>query len=401
MEYNNEPVPDNEMERLLTLSEFDLDYSDLKESFKDLTLLAAKVAGTQISLINLIDSFTLWSLSSFGIDLEQVPREESVCQHTIMTGQPFEIRDLRLDQRFNTNEAVSGPLGLRYYYGVPLKVEKGIHIGSLCVIDSDLKSMTPEKVEMLEIIAGNVVKRLKYFRTINQMKAQLREVEESKKKVAHDIRGPISGIIGLSEIMATHDLTKNCEELNEFITMINNSSTSLLELADEILTDGKKTHLQTDEFNLSLFKKKLEHLYCSQANYKDLKLNIAVEPEHAEIFLSKDKLMQIAGNLISNAIKFTPAKGEINVWLELKVSDDKKLLKIEVRDNGVGIDTTQIAQILTGDAVTNAGTSGEKGYGFGLNLVVHLVEMLKGQLTIDSIPGKGTTFSVWLPQLKV
>jgi len=401
MAYKKDPVPKNEMERLLVLSELDVNYTDLKESFKDLTYLAAKVAGTEISLINLIDSFTMWSLSSFGVEVEQMPRDESVCQHTIMGGKPFEIRDLRLDDRFNTNDVVAGPLGLRYYYGIPLEVSDGINIGSLCVMDSSLKSISKEKVELLEIIAENVVNRLKSFRKIAEMEEKVKVVEESKKKVAHDIRGPISGIIGLSELMSSSEMTANCAELRQYIGMINSSSRSLLELADEILSDGTKVRSGDHEFNLGMFRDKLEHLYCSQATYKDVKLTITADPAHLDINFSKNKLMQIAGNLISNAIKFTGIKGQIDVSLEIEFSDQEKILKIEVSDTGVGIIPQEIDNILSGKIVTTSGTSGEKGYGFGLNLVVHLVEMLKGQLTINSIPGKGSTFSVLLPQLKV
>jgi len=401
MEYNNEPIPDNEMERLLTLSEFDLDYTDLQESFKDLTYLAAKVAGTEISLINLIDSFTMWSLSSFGVEVEQMPRGESVCQHTIMSGKPFEISDLRLDDRFNSNDVVAGPLGLRYYFGIPLEVADGINIGSLCVMDSALKSMSREKVELLEIIAENVVKRLKSFHKIAQMEAYIKIVEESNKKVAHDIRGPISGIIGLSELMSSSEMIANCKELGEYIGMIKTSSRTLLELADEILSDGTKVREGDNDFNLGMLRDKLEHLYRSQATYKEVKLTITADPAHMDIDISKNKLMQIAGNLISNAIKFTPVGGQIDVSLAIEFSEQGKILKIEVSDTGVGISPQQINDILSGKGVTTSGTSGEKGYGFGLNLVVHLVEMLKGQLRIDSIPGKGTTFSAWLPQLKV
>ena len=77
---NAAPMPVNEMDRILTLSEFDLDYSNLQNNFKDLTRLAAKVAGTEISLVNLIDSFTQWTVSEYGLPLQHRPREESVCQ---------------------------------------------------------------------------------------------------------------------------------------------------------------------------------------------------------------------------------------------------------------------------------------------------------------------------------
>ncbi len=79
------PLPENEMQRVIELSEFDLDYSSLQENFKDLAKLAAKVAGTNISLVNLIDSFTQWTVTNFGLDLEQMPREDSVCQSYLIS----------------------------------------------------------------------------------------------------------------------------------------------------------------------------------------------------------------------------------------------------------------------------------------------------------------------------
>ena len=73
----NQPIPHQELDRLMELSEFDLEYSDLDKSFSNLTKLAAKVAGTDVSLINLIDSFTQWSIASFGVDIKQMPRSLS------------------------------------------------------------------------------------------------------------------------------------------------------------------------------------------------------------------------------------------------------------------------------------------------------------------------------------
>src|SRR5213075_1443343 len=94
------PMPSNEMDRLLKLSEFDVDYADVQESLKDLTKLAAKVAGTSISLVNLIDTFTQWTISNFGLPLEQMAREDSVCQYTITAKESFEVKDLPTDDRF-------------------------------------------------------------------------------------------------------------------------------------------------------------------------------------------------------------------------------------------------------------------------------------------------------------
>ncbi|MGV3705411.1 MAG: GAF domain-containing sensor histidine kinase [Arcticibacter sp.] len=398
MQNTNSPIPENELQRLISLSHFDLDYSDREDHYKDLTLLAAKVAGTEISLVNIIDSFTQWSISSHGIDIEQMPREESVCQYTIMSDQPFEVPDFTLDERFSSKYYVQGPAGLRYYYGLPLQISGGVNIGALCVLDTQVRTLTPEKVELLAIIAESVVKRLKSYHTIELIKSKLKEANEAKKKVAHDIRGPLAGIIGLSELMAEQGFTNDPQELMEFIGMINKAGRSLLDLADEILSGDNKHQLSEHEFNLALFKDKLEKLYLPQARHKNVTLEVLLDSVNAGIPFAKNKLLQITGNLISNAIKFTPAGGKVQVSLSLEISGEEKLLKILVTDTGVGIDAAAIEKVIAGKNESTSGTMGEKGYGFGLSLVSHLVESLNGKISVKSRPGEGATFDVVLPQ---
>lgn len=69
----SDPVPENEFKRILEISDLDLDYSNLQDHFKDLTKLAAKVTGADISLVNIIDSYTQWSVSTHGLDIAQMP----------------------------------------------------------------------------------------------------------------------------------------------------------------------------------------------------------------------------------------------------------------------------------------------------------------------------------------
>ena len=111
------PIPEQEFNRLLELADFDLDNQELEGHLKELTRLAAKVAGTDISLVNLIDSYTQWSVASEGLPVMQMPREDSVCQYTIMGNQPFEIKDLTKDDRFKNKFYVTENPNLKYYWG--------------------------------------------------------------------------------------------------------------------------------------------------------------------------------------------------------------------------------------------------------------------------------------------
>ncbi|WP_129714946.1 GAF domain-containing sensor histidine kinase [Pedobacter sp. SYP-B3415] len=397
MEDNN-PIPERENERLLSLAELDLDYSGLKENFKDLTELAARVAGTEISLINLIDSYTQWSIAGHGLEIDQMPREDSVCQHTIMGERSFEVPDLSKDPRFADKFYVSGPLELRYYFGLPLEVEPGKAVGALCVLDSRKQELDPEKVSLLQIIANEIVNRLKSYKAIYDLKEQVKKVDETRKKVAHDIRGPLAGIIGLSEIISQQGQANKLDEVLDFISMIHKSSKSLLDLADEILSDEQSKSRSGDQyFNMLVLKEKLLRLYAPQAHGKNIELEMHINPERASIPFPKPKLMQVTGNLISNAIKFTPSGGKITIDLDLLSDVGSQKLKILVIDTGEGMEQKLIDDIMQGTVQSRTGTSGEKGYGFGLSLVKHLIDQQKGQLKISSVRGQGSRFEVILP----
>ena len=398
------PVPNNEMDRVLTLSGFDIDYSDHQNNFQDLAKLAAKVAGTSISLVNMIDSLTQWTISNYGLEVEQMLREESVCQYTIMQDEFFEVADLSIDDRFKNKAYVLEDPNARYYYGIPLTVGNGLNIGALCVLDQKKKVLDPEKIELLKIIASEIVNRLKTFKVMEGLKSKLMEAQQAQKKVAHDIRGPLGGIIGLASIIRDQGETSTMEEVLEFMNLIYKSGNSVLDLADEILGSQKpvpKTiegNSIANPISLQVFKEKLEKLYQPQATSKKIQFEVRIAPEAASAFFSKNKLLQIAGNLISNSMKFTPSFGTVSVDLSLTVIDDSKTLTIVVTDSGVGLSEKAIQSILTGSASSTEGTTGEQGYGFGLALVKHLVETLHGSLNICSKVGNGAVFTIVLPQ---
>lgn len=389
------PVPQNEMQRLLGLSALDLDYTELSENFKDLTTLAAKVAGTEISLINLIDSYTQWTVSRHGLELYQMPREDSACQYTIMGKQEFEVPDFSLDERFKEKFYVKGPLALRYYYGIPLTDPQGNNIGALCVLDQHDKHLSPEKTELLKIIADQVMNRIQTMQDMRELQLKVKTVTDIKNKVAHDIRGPLAGIIGLSEYITGQGQNNNINEVIEFIQLINKSSKSLLDLADEILTEDQQSgQLTANQMNLNVFKYKLHDLYNVQAKNKGISLQIQLSEGDQLSPFPKQKLLQIAGNLISNAIKFTPEGGTVNVDIALAAKENEQEFRLIVADTGSGMTAEALQNFESGDQASTMGTKGEKGYGFGLALVKHLVNNLGGEIKVRNQEGAGATFEV-------
>ena len=348
------PIPSNEFERLISLSDFDLDYSNLNDNFKDLTELAARVSDSEISVVNLIDSYTTWSISSFGLDnVSQTPREESTCQYTIMGKDFFEVENLTLDDRLRDKAFVFPPLSLRYYFGLPLSTADGSNIGALCVLDRNTRKLSPEKIELLRLIANEIVNRLNTIKVVKELKNRLTDSKQNNMKIAHDIRGPLSGIIGIAEVISERGDKNQLNDILDLINMIQKSGKSLLTLADEILTTDyqKSTALSNDEFNLTVLQEKLDVLYRPQARNKDIHFTVEISSTNHKIPFAKNKLLQIAGNLISNAIKFTPVSGTVSVDLGLKMDSDGKNLIIGVSDSGPGLNAEAIHMILYGEKI--------------------------------------------------
>ena len=397
------PRPENEFERLIELSELDLDYTNLEDNLEDLTQLAARIVGTQVSLINLIDSYTQWSVADYGMDIQQAPREESVCQYTILEDDSLEIKDLSKDERFKRKSYVENDPNLRYYYGVPLETSGGANIGALCVLDTEPKDVAPEDKELLKMIAKQVVRRLEALKKIKDLEERVDDLNQKKRKISHDLRNPISGIVGLADIMEDEVKNERVKEVLELVEMIKKGGNSLLELVEEIMdqedNEGKQEPGK-NEFSCQSFADKLKEMYQPQAKSKGVNLNINAKDSADEVFFPKSKLLQIVGNLITNSIKFTDQEGLVDVQITVNRTNgdtENNQLFIRVKDTGVGMKEDKVQEILQGEATSEGGTKGEKGYGFGMSLVKHLVDKAEGSIQIDSELGEGTQFKIVLP----
>lgn len=257
---------------------------------------------------------------------------------------------------------------------------------------------------MLNIIAKEVVNRFRVFKAVEGLQKKVQETQQIKNRVAHDIRGPLGGIIGLAEIIQMQGDQNKLGEVLEFISMIQKSGKSLLELADEILSqdyvDQKKKIARKpteSEFTLNTLKEKLISMFEPQALVKNIQFEVEVEAPNAEVPFPKNKLLQVIGNLISNSMKFTTSQGKVSVRMDMEILGLDKVLLLEVVDSGIGMTQEKIQEILAKEGKSTEGTMGEIGFGFGLNLVLHLVQSLKGKMDIKSKPGEGTHFKILIP----
>lgn len=389
----------NELQRLLALSSFGIDYFEPNRGLNNLVELASKIAGSEVSVINLLDAHTQWTIAALGMERGQRPIEESVCQFTIQQDTPpyFEVEDLSKDDRFKDQDYVTGELQLRYYLGVPLTTREGYSIGALCVMDQRTLKLSPLQIELLGHVAQQIVDRLKTNQFILDLRHQLVQSQKTTHKLAHDVRGPISGIVGLGEILNSGDLSG--EDAKDVIEMMIQGGKGVIDMVSGILreemTNGNALEESPLDFSLEELQERLIHLYVPQALVKEIDLRVKVTSQ-SELRISKNLLIQTLGNLISNAIKFTPKGGQVQVLLSIQEEEEKWFFIGKVIDSGIGMSQAKITEILNLQGSSEDGSEGEKGFGLGLKLVQNLLHQVGGEFSIHSELEKGSEFTIKL-----
>ena len=245
------------------------------------------------------------------------------------------------------------------------------------------------------------------------LKNALRRAEEGSRAkssflfaMSHDLRTPMNAIIGYAELMEAHWGEK--EAATNYLQKLKGASQFLLALIGNVLEiarieSGKET-LNEAPWNLMKLEETLDILLDREISRKQLTVNRNVNIRHANVYCDALKIREIIMNLLSNAVKYTAEGGKIVLDIEEKpsVQDDFMTLQIRVSDNGIGISKEYVPYIF--DAFTRERSSSESGIigtGLGLRIVKSFVDLMNGDISVKSEPGKGTCFTVEISCRKI
>lgn len=232
---------------------------------------------------------------------------------------------------------------------------------------------------------------------------RMKELDSLKSRffanISHELRTPLTLIMGPAKQLSSEI---DNERLRHKSRLIHSNAQRLLRLINQLLDisrlESGTMKLHAGLYDIVPFVRGIAMSFSAYAERKRIKLSFTSSEERIALYFDRDKAEKIFINIISNAIKFTPADGSVSVDVSIDKNESGSSISVAVRDTGIGIPSDQIQHVFDRFYQVGGSSSHEhEGTGIGLALVKELVELHRGSVTVASEIGKGSVFTVLLP----
>ncbi|MHA4895203.1 sensor histidine kinase [Pedobacter sp. PWIIR3] len=249
--------------------------------------------------------------------------------------------------------------------------------------------------------------RVKVFQDLYEQRQELKKTIELKAvindqlerfmfMVAHDLKSPLAGVVGLLQLMKDDERITSQEDLNEYTGLMLNASNNLIDMIGSILAYSRQNSKNqvVEEIDVHVMLREMSRLLFPPSHIK-----IILATRLPVIVTNKPKLQQVFQNLLSNSIKYMDKEnGEISIGHE----DDGDFVKFYVKDNGSGIPEENRKRIFNLFETGDQASARDSSTGIGLNIMKMHVAEQGGKITVESTPGEGSTFYFqWLKKMMI
>lgn len=404
-----DPKPANDT----LLADLGLVDAEMESAFDNLTTLTRSILDVPVALISIVQPGLdrQYFKSHVGLPVpwaqaRQTPLSHSFCQHVRAQGRPLIVSDARQHPVLKHNGAIK-TLNVIAYLGMPITLPDGTCIGALCANDDAPRVWTEDEQKKLYQLALCVNEQIALKVALRAAEVARTEAEDAAHAredflahMAHEIRTPLNGIIGSMDLLSA-ELDKGDQStlVPELLRTMDSSTQGLLRTLNDSLDlskiDAGKLDLEHRPFDLRAAVVDVIALHRASAECKGVKLMVeASDTENGALRMGDEyRLRQVLGNLLSNAVKFTDT-GTIHVRLEARPNT----ISATVTDSGCGMPPEQLPEVFSAYSQADRSVTRRKGgTGLGLPIVKRLIALMDGQITVHSTPGKGSTFTTWVP----
>jgi signal transduction histidine kinase len=402
--------PPDEEQRLNALQEYQILATPSEQAYDDITFLASQICETPIAAISLIDSDRQWFKSKVGLDVDETPRDIAFCAHAILDKTKLlVVEDAQQDERFRDNPLVTDKPHIRFYAGAPLVTPGGHPLGTLCVIDSKARALSPAQKHALQILSREVVSLMELRKALRELDLTRRQQLELKDRflshVSHELRSPLTVMMQFVSIMLDGLAGEMTPEQKEYLEIVHENALQLHKMIEDLfeITRMQSGKLSVEKRAMDLGELVENVVDSRQLNAREAGVRLDCRLGNALpcAYVDPYRITQVVTNLVENAIKFTPETGSIRINVD-RDPDDARMLRVSVADSGCGIDPEDFRRIFERlYQIQNCKESTRKGLGLGLSICHDLVTRHGGKIWVESEIGLGTTFHFTLPEFSV
>jgi GAF domain-containing protein len=387
---------------------------DLKSVLQTLVESAARLCDANNAGITRAIDGKLFHAETYGHSLEFTrflqnlpvkPERGSATGRALLEGKVIHIPDVQTDPEYKWVEAQRLG-GYRTMLGVPM-LRENITIGVLTLTRAEVRPFSDKEIELVTTFADQAaiaIENTRLFDEIQDKNRQLQQASENKSQfvssMSHELRTPLNAIIGLTEMMVTNAARFGTEKAMEPLQRVNRAGTHLLSLINQVLDLSKieagKLELNFQTVQLVPLIDEVVGTARQLADQNKNRLTPEIPDDLGSLNVDPMRLRQILFNLLSNACKFTK-EGEVKLKARRFV-DGRDWIEVAVVDSGIGMTPEQQVKLFEEFSQADATTAQRfGGTGLGLAITRKLARMMGGDVTVASEPGKGSVFTVRLP----
>ncbi len=362
-----------------------------------ITQKTAGIMGVKACAIKLLDEqqkklrfASTYGLSQNYIDKGGIEIDKSPINQKIISGSVYSIAKIDEKDHFQYPEDIVKE-GITAMVCLPLKVEKRI-MGVFCVYSDDTKSIDRQEVDFFSLISELTALSIQNLK---------RELNKSwfLQKAAHQLRSPLNAINSMLKVLRKGYLGSLHPDQVDMITKCENRLTGMTSLIHDLLKLGIKrsdnTPISLQPIQLKSLIEELSALFNTQIQEKKIHILYKLAENLPPILANKTLIDDIFTNLFSNAVKYTPNGGDISVKLNFSST---KHICLQIKDGGIGIPKSDFSRLFTEIfRAGNAKALTDQGTGLGLSIAKEAIDLLQGNITIESQENHGTCVTCYFP----